>query len=220
MAEMEIAERPGIRPCLKFMLKITKPKLLTTNNNESVNGMKQSHIVLLEESAQKDYMAFDSKFHSDRDPTTSISMEGPVADGKFHPKQYIDDANRLLGQSNGKHYQRIPGKDQEHDGQVMVRLRKKRFVVLDYSFAPSEDELNAATNFPHVRIVDKAGRGICIHVGVSVSPTFHLLDRRQPHRLQNSAEKLAFLFVSMIQILPNKNRYTCGLAFASAANAT
>jgi hypothetical protein len=93
-------------------------------------------------------------------------MEGVPANYRFQPKPYVADANRLLGQSNGKHYQRIPGNDQEHDGQVMVRLRKKRFVVLDYSFAPTEDDLKAATNFPNVRIVDKAGTGICIHIGV------------------------------------------------------
>jgi hypothetical protein len=98
-----------------------------------------------------------------------------MADQKFQPKQYIDDANRLLGQSNGKTYQRIPGIDQEHDGQVMVRLRKKRFVVLDYSFEPGEAELKAAANFPNVRISDKGGKAICIHVGVSFT-NLHPLD--------------------------------------------
>lgn len=86
---------------------------------------------------------------------------------KFDAKQYIDDANRVLGQSNGKTFQRFPGQSDQHDGQVMVRLRKKRFVVLDYSFVPTEEDKAAASTLPHVRMSDKAGKAICIHVGVS-----------------------------------------------------
>lgn len=57
------------------------------------------------------------------------------------------------------------GVERVHDGQIMVRLKKKRFVVLDYSIQPTETDLEiAATNF-HIKIPKGAGRDICKTAG-------------------------------------------------------
>ena len=67
------------------------------------------------------------------------------------------EAETSLGRANGNVYYRRPGMDNVHDGQVMVRLKKKRFVLLDYSFAPSSVEINEAMQNPNVSIPTGAG---------------------------------------------------------------
>mmetsp|Transcript_7603 Transcript_7603/g.10919 ORF Transcript_7603/g.10919 Transcript_7603/m.10919 type:complete len:397 (+) Transcript_7603:657-1847(+) len=54
------------------------------------------------------------------------------------PEEFAADENLRLGRANGNVYQRKPGVDGAHDGQIMVRLKKKRFIVLDYSLNPEE----------------------------------------------------------------------------------
>jgi len=51
----------------------------------------------------------------------------------YLPKEFEEDANLRLGRANGNVYRRKPGIEGVHDGQIMVRLKKKRFLVLDYS---------------------------------------------------------------------------------------
>eukprot|EP00521_Asterionellopsis_glacialis_P018355 CAMPEP_0195306194 /NCGR_PEP_ID=MMETSP0707-20130614/37076_1 /TAXON_ID=33640 /ORGANISM="Asterionellopsis glacialis, Strain CCMP134" /LENGTH=396 /DNA_ID=CAMNT_0040370405 /DNA_START=248 /DNA_END=1438 /DNA_ORIENTATION=+ len=54
------------------------------------------------------------------------------------PEEFAPDENLRLGRANGNVYQRKPGVDGVHDGQIMVRLKKKRFIVVDYSLAPED----------------------------------------------------------------------------------
>lgn len=51
----------------------------------------------------------------------------------YLPKEFEEDADLRLGRANGNVYRRKPGIEGVHDGQIMVRLKKKRFLVLDYS---------------------------------------------------------------------------------------
>lgn len=76
-------------------------------------------------------------------------------------QSFIEDAEHRLGKANGNTYQRIPGIDGVHDGQVMVRLKKKRFVVLDYSIVPNDHDLMASEVNPNVRCPPGAGVAKC-----------------------------------------------------------
>ena len=75
--------------------------------------------------------------------------------------------NFNLGSANGKYYQRIAGVEGVHDGQIMVRLNKKRFIIIDYSIVPNQnDVLSSANNAP---IIIPFGAGVTICTG-KVSP--------------------------------------------------
>lgn len=43
------------------------------------------------------------------------------------------DVEHKLGRANGKIFIRQPGLEGKHDGQIMVRLKKKRFIIIDYT---------------------------------------------------------------------------------------
>jgi ferredoxin-like protein FixX len=83
------------------------------------------------------------------------------------------DAHQSLGNANGNIFVRKAGVSREHDGQVMVRLKKKRFIVLDYSLQPNEADMNATQSLAHVEIPSGAGKTVCttkecVKVGVPV----------------------------------------------------
>ena len=71
-------------------------------------------------------------------------------------------ASAHLGNANGNIYQSKAGAKGQHDGQVYVRLKKKRFVVLDYTIQPNETDLAQATEVPHMEIPSGAGKTQCI----------------------------------------------------------
>lgn len=54
------------------------------------------------------------------------------------PQEFAEDEELRLGRANGNIYVRIPGVPDGHDGQVMVRLKKKRVIVIDYSITPDK----------------------------------------------------------------------------------
>jgi hypothetical protein len=89
------------------------------------------------------------------------------------PEEYAEDLDLRLGRANGNIYHRIPGLDGVHDGQVMVRLKKKRFVILDYSIVPTETDFEVAREKPNVTVPPGAGKTSCTNadcnkVGVPV----------------------------------------------------
>lgn len=77
------------------------------------------------------------------------------------PDEFNEDAENHLGKANGNVYQRRPGMEGAHDGQIMVRLKKKRYIVIDYSFEPGEDDVATAAQSPHIKIFDGAGKRKC-----------------------------------------------------------
>lgn len=77
------------------------------------------------------------------------------------PAEYEKDAELMLGMANGNVYYRQPGIKDVHDGQIMVRLKLKRFLVLDYSFEPTRDEINTASKNSHIVIYTGAGKTKC-----------------------------------------------------------
>jgi hypothetical protein len=88
-------------------------------------------------------------------------------------EEFADDVEHRLGRANGNVHVRKPGLEGVHDGQIMVRLKKKRFVFLDYGIEPNESDLLFAEASPHVKILDGAGRrkctmASCAKIGVPV----------------------------------------------------
>lgn len=83
---------------------------------------------------------------------------------RFASIDFSDDLEHSLGRANGNCYQRVPGVENVHDGQIMVRLKKKRFIVIDYSIAPNAAEIAAAQNDPHIQCPAGAGVQKCLTV--------------------------------------------------------
>jgi len=77
------------------------------------------------------------------------------------PEEFAEDLELRLGRANGNIYIRKPGVEGVNDGQVMVRLKKKRFVILDYSIVPNEQDLQYAQNTHHITIPAGAGKTSC-----------------------------------------------------------
>lgn len=77
------------------------------------------------------------------------------------PSEFASDERDNLGRANGNVYQRVPGVAGVHDGQIMVRLKKKRFIVIDYSVVPTEEDMMEAKSSPQIKIFEGAGRKKC-----------------------------------------------------------
>jgi hypothetical protein len=97
------------------------------------------------------------------------------------PEDYAEDLEIHLGRANGNVFQRKSGVEGVHDGQIMVRLKKKRFIILDYSIEPTDADLQAAEMSPHISIPVGAGKTKCVSpsctkVGVPV-----MLYDSEPH---------------------------------------
>ena len=78
------------------------------------------------------------------------------------PTELESDLNGNLGRANGNIYQRQEGVAGVHDGQVMVRLKKHRYVVLDYSIQPTDEDITALATNPNVDIPKGAGKTKCV----------------------------------------------------------
>lgn len=76
-------------------------------------------------------------------------------------EEFVNDVEIKLGRANGNVYHRRMGEEGVHDGQIMVRLKKKRFVVLDYSIQPTEADFELAQSNPNIKIPKGAGREPC-----------------------------------------------------------
>ena len=79
----------------------------------------------------------------------------------FTTQQFAADAESSLGRANGNIFQRVQGEEGVHDGQVMIRLKKQRFIVLDYSIKPNEADMKAAAQHPYIKISKGAGTTKC-----------------------------------------------------------
>mmetsp|Transcript_9693 Transcript_9693/g.13705 ORF Transcript_9693/g.13705 Transcript_9693/m.13705 type:complete len:419 (-) Transcript_9693:166-1422(-) len=93
----------------------------------------------------------------------------PTADGRVilpTPEEFSADENLRLGRANGNVYQRKPGVDGVHDGQIMVRLKKKRFIVIDYSLDPVDAPEGAV--MPEGAGKQKCITAECTKVGIPI----------------------------------------------------
>jgi hypothetical protein len=87
--------------------------------------------------------------------TTNSSIIYPL-------EEFASDLDLRLGRANGNVYHRRPGVEGQHDGQIMIRLKKKRFIIIDYGIVPSQADLQAAAIHPHVATPDGAGKTRCV----------------------------------------------------------
>jgi hypothetical protein len=79
----------------------------------------------------------------------------------LNPEDFIHDARQRLGRANGNTYQRRPPVENKHDGQIMVRLQRKRFIIIDYGIVPTEQDLQYVREMPDVTVPDGAGERLC-----------------------------------------------------------
>jgi len=99
----------------------------------------------------------------------------------IRPEEYVEDEIRRLGKSNGNHYVRKAGVDGVHNGQIMIRLKSKRYIIIDYGITPSEYDHELVQHHSHISIPPGAGQTLCKtvdcpRVGVPV-----LLYDSEPH---------------------------------------
>lgn len=66
------------------------------------------------------------------DDTNDEACLGPTTSIILPFEEFAEDAEKKLNFANGRIYQRKRGVENVHDGQLMVRLKKKRYVILDY----------------------------------------------------------------------------------------
>lgn len=113
--------------------------------------------------------------------TSTLVNHEPTRSVLLRPEEFAEDVNSRLGRANGNTYQRKPGVTNVHDGQIMVRLKKKRFIILDYGYTPNNYDLAMARTTPHISIPHGAGQTKCAtkdcpRIGVPV-----LLYDSEPH---------------------------------------
>lgn len=100
---------------------------------------------------------------------------------QLDPEEYAQDLEINLGRANGNVFLRKPGVEGVNDGQIMVRLKKKRFIIIDYSIEPTDADLQAAELSPNIAIPVGAGKTkcntpSCTKVGIPI-----LLHDSEPH---------------------------------------
>lgn len=76
-------------------------------------------------------------------------------------EEFSVDLEHNLGRANGNCYQRRPGIPNINDGQIMIRLKKKRFIIIDYSIVPTPSDIACAAVTPHIRCPPGAGQQQC-----------------------------------------------------------
>lgn len=101
----------------------------------------------------------DSANNTNTNNTASASS--PSCPLILPPSEFAQDAEQRLGRANGNTYQRRPAVENVHDGQIMVRLKKKRYIIIDYSLIPTESDLEAVRDLPHVVVPEGAGERLC-----------------------------------------------------------
>jgi len=76
-------------------------------------------------------------------------------------EEFAEDLDRRLGRANGNIFIRKPGVPNVHDGQIMVRLKKKRFIIIDYSIVPTAQDSATAALSPQILCPHGAGEAKC-----------------------------------------------------------
>ena len=120
-------------------------------------------------------LSFMSPFfprQSDSTEKRMTKMEEPALQVVLTKEEFDQDLERL-GRANGNIFHRRPGIEGVHDGQVMVRLKKKRFIIIDYSIVPNDNDIAAAAATPNISCLTGAGKQKCatpecVKIGVPV----------------------------------------------------
>ena len=85
-------------------------------------------------------------------PLSHEIMEGGEPTIILPIAEFANELEVKLGRANGNIYIRKPGVEGLHDGQIMVRLKKKRFVILDYAIIPNQADINYASVTSNVAV--------------------------------------------------------------------
>ena len=129
-----------------------------TNNATFISSTIQLHHLC---------MAAASVTPSSLTPSSSLltnmshNMYVPPQSVLLDPAEFAQDAEHRLGKANGNIYRRQPSVENVHDGQLMVRLKKKRFIIIDYGYVPNATDHDMIRNNPYVTIPEGAGAKKC-----------------------------------------------------------
>lgn len=112
----------------------------------------------------------------------------------IRPEEHVEDEITQLGKANGNHYVRKAGVDGVHNGQIMIRLKSKRYIIIDYGYIPSKYDHELVQHHSHISIPPGAGQTLCKtvdcpRVGVPV-----LLYDSEPHEPMSLYMKGGFCF--------------------------
>jgi len=91
----------------------------------------------------------------------SYNMYVPPQSILLDPEEFAQDVEHRLGKANGNTYRRQPSVENVHDGQLMVRLKKKRFIIIDYGYVPNATDHDMIRDNPYVTIPEGAGTKKC-----------------------------------------------------------
>ena len=152
---------------------VIKPETCCLQSSPSHPSIEPSSVIIDYDSSNESNAYFKSTVHPDYlissrscasspDLLLSSSASPPSSVQVILPyKEFEEDLNLNLETSNGKFFQRrAPTKN--HDSQVMIRLNKKRFIIIDYSIVPNKHDVEASQNDPHIRIPIGAGKKVCL----------------------------------------------------------
>jgi len=118
--------------------------------------------------------------------TAEVATTAPASQVMISPDDFAEDLELRLGRANGNVYHRKPGVDGVHDGQIMIRLKKKRFIVIDYGIIPSHEDIRMAACYPQMATPPGCGKQKCVtaectKIGVPV--LLHDSDPNEPASL-------------------------------------
>ena len=91
----------------------------------------------------------------------SIQACVPAQTTFLGPEEFVEDAESHLGRAKGNAYRRKPGVANVHDEQIMVRLKKKRFIFIDYGYTPNAHDYEILKTIPCISIPTRAGQNQC-----------------------------------------------------------
>jgi hypothetical protein len=96
-----------------------------------------------------------------RERNQATRCDGDGGSILIRPEEYVEDELRRLGKANGNHYVRKAGVDGVHNGQIMVRLKSKRYIIIDYGYIPNQRDHELAAYHAHIAIPEGAGQTLC-----------------------------------------------------------
>uniref|UniRef100_A0A7S1UW71 Uncharacterized protein n=1 Tax=Grammatophora oceanica TaxID=210454 RepID=A0A7S1UW71_9STRA len=77
-------------------------------------------------------------------------------------ESFKSDEEHRLGRANGNIYRRRPDVPGVHDGQIMIRLKKLRWQVIDYGIVPTAADIETAAKSKNIACLAGAGKQKCV----------------------------------------------------------
>lgn len=161
---------------------VTSP-MEVVNNNDSTNNNPLPTTTMIKREDVDTIVEQEQQLHQQQQQEQEQQQSVLVPFTEF-----AEDVDLRLGRANGNVYHRRPGIPDVNDGQIMVRLKKKRFIVIDYGIVPTINDIASASMNAHVTCPPGAGKQICCNATpdcnkIGVPVLLYDSDPEQPHSL-------------------------------------